>query len=242
MERSGQSPAPQRRFLDVAQGILASINAGDYARGAKLPGDRDLAAAHKVSRQTTREALLALELIGAITIRHGDGVYVSPPTAGVDPDNVLLNGEPRDVIESRCALEPITTRLAAARISNDQLARLQANVDEADRIGGDPAAFKRFMELGLDFHAALARCCGNDLLAEIVGQLVSVERHPLWVLVNEQALRSRSARLAQVEQHRGVVEALHARDVEKAEHRMRTHLTDLESAVFLGSPFATGGR
>jgi DNA-binding FadR family transcriptional regulator len=243
MERSDQSPEatsagpPQRRFLDVARAILASINVGEFGSTGRLPGDRDLAVAHGVSRSTAREALLALELIGAVVIRHGDGVYVAQAhSTSIDESRALLNGEPRDLIESRRVLEPMTTRLAAARITEDQLAELTDLVDEAERIGPDLAQFHRFAQVGFSFHAVLANFCGNALLAEFVGQLVSVEQHPLWVLVNEQALRSPSARLAQVTEHRAVIEALRGHDADHAESCMRSHLADLETLVFPSLP------
>lgn len=50
-----------------------SIAQGDYAAGDRLPPDREIAARTGVSRPTAREALLALELIGAVEVRHGDG-------------------------------------------------------------------------------------------------------------------------------------------------------------------------
>jgi DNA-binding FadR family transcriptional regulator len=239
MERSDQSPEaaptgpPQRRFLDVARAIQASINVGEFGPTGRLPGDRDLAVAHGVSRSTAREALLALELIGAVVIRHGDGVYVSQAhSTSIDESRALLNGEPRDLIESRRMLEPITTRLAAARITQEQVDQLAELVDEAERIGPDLTQFHRFAQVGFSFHAVLANFCGNALLSEFVEQLVSVEQHPLWVLVNEQALRSPSARLAQVTEHRAVIEALRAHDADKAEFCMRSHLADLETLVF----------
>jgi DNA-binding FadR family transcriptional regulator len=237
MERSDQS-APERRFIDVARTVLASINAGTYAPGGRLPGDRELASTYGVSRSTAREALLALELIGAIVVRHGDGVYVSTSgTARVDEHRTILDGEPRHLIESRRVLEPITTRLAAGRISPEQLDELTALVDEAQRLAPDLPAFRQFATVGFAFHAQLAKSSGNALLAEFVGQLVSVEQHPLWVLVNEQVLRSPAARLAQVAEHRAVIEALRAGDEAAAEACMHAHLSALEGTVF---PSGTG--
>lgn len=233
MDRSGQSVPAQRRYLDVAQSILASINVGEYVAGQRLPGDRDLASARGVSRQTAREALLVLELIGSVVIRHGDGVYVSVGSASiVDQANAILYTEPRNLIESRCLFEPITARLAAQRITDVQVEVLGAIVDESEQLTDDPRQFKRFMSLGLEFHAVLAKSCGNDLMGEMVGQLVNVEQHPLWVLVNEQALRTKTARLGQMAEHRAILLAVESRDPEKAEAEMRDHLVELQGYIF----------
>jgi DNA-binding FadR family transcriptional regulator len=236
MRRSDQSTTvAERRFVDVARTILASIHAGQYAPAARLPGDRELAVTYGVSRSTAREALLALELIGAIVVRHGDGVYVSTSgTARIDETSAILDGEPRHLIESRRVLEPITTRLAAGRITPEQLDHLTALVDEAERLAPDLTDFQPFTTVGFAFHSELAKCSGNALLAEFVGQLVSVEQHPLWVLVNEQVLRSPAARLAQVAEHRAVVDALRDHDESAAELCMHRHLFALEGSVFPG--------
>jgi DNA-binding GntR family transcriptional regulator len=39
----------------------------------------------------------------------------------------------------------------------------------------------------LQFHGDLAAASGNSLLAAIVAQLVNIEHHPLWALVNQRA-------------------------------------------------------
>jgi len=231
MERSDHSGPSKRRFVDVAYGVLASINAGEYVTGQRLPSDRELATAKGVSRQTVREALLVLELIGAISIRHGDGVYVSPPaTPDVDGDGAILFGDPRNVIESRRLLEPITTKMAAERITDTQVARLSELIGRQGS-SADPA----YAVLGLQFHAQLAMCCGNPMMGGIVEQLVNIERHPLWQLVNEQALRVPGARQSQQADHLAILAAVAAHDAERAELAMQTHLAELEAYLFAPS-------
>jgi DNA-binding FadR family transcriptional regulator len=233
MKSSGQFGASQRRFVEVAQTVLKSIMDGRYPRGQRLPPDRDLAAGLGVSRQTAREALLVLELIGAIVVRHGDGVYVSTnPNVRIDEDDVILNDEPRDLIESRSLLEPITTRLSAERVTDAEVGRLHELVDEAERIADDIMMFPRFREISFQFHAELAADCGSRILGEVVAQLVNVERHPLWVLINEQALLTTDARLGQVHEHRSVLAAIEAGDPARAEAEMRRHLVELERTIF----------
>jgi GntR family uxuAB operon transcriptional repressor len=215
----------------VAQAILAGIADGRFPRGSKLPADRDLAATLGVSRPTAREALLVLELIGAIDIKHGDGVYVSSAPMSIDEHDVILNGEPRDLIESRGLLEPVTTRLSAERISAEQLAELEDLVDRAEAAVHESHS-AQFREFGYLFHSRLAACCGNQLLGEVVAQLVNVERHPLWTLINDQALRTPAMRLEQVQQHRAVLQAIASGNGARAEQAMRSHLVELERTVF----------
>ncbi|MGY1705737.1 FadR/GntR family transcriptional regulator [Geodermatophilus sp. SYSU D00697] len=232
MQSSDQSRSG-RRYLVVAQTLLTQITSGEYVAGDRLPADRSIAETFGVSRATAREAQLALEVIGAVEVRHGDGVYVRWPPAQVGGvDGSPLDAPPRELIESRRSIEPVVAGLAATRIDSDTLAGLRRNLDEAAELVDDDAALPRFMAVGLQFHADLAPGCGNSLLADIVAQLVNAETHPLWTLVNQQAMRTREARLGQLREHRDVVAAIAAGDTSRAERAMSAHLRALDTAIF----------
>lgn len=190
---------------------------------------------YKVSRPTAREAFLALELLGAIEVRHGDGTFVSDGPVQVNSGgHSPLDVPPRELIESRAVIEPLSTALAAVRISADRLDQLSGYLDAQDELVSDQTRVPAFVELGLRFHADLAPGCGNSLLADIVGQLVNSEKHPLWVLVNQQGLPDAASRQRQVDEHRAVLDAVRSGDAVAAERAMRTHLGELSSAMFGG--------
>ncbi len=217
----------------MAQDLLAAIGQGRYPAGSRLPAEREIALRAGVSRPTAREALLVLELIGAVEVRHGDGTFVRGSQAFVGGvDGSPLDTPPRELIETRFTLEPMVTGLAARRITSDTLDAVRRNVDEAAELVSDSAALPRFIALGLQFHAEVAPGCGNALLADIVIQLVNVESHPLWALVNQQAMSSAAARENQITEHRAVVAAITAGDSTRAETAMRQHLLALKTAIF----------
>src|ERR1700754_1525250 len=138
MKRSDQ--LKPRLYLSVAQDLLAAMAAGEYVPDVRLPGDRDLAARLDVSRATVREAILALELIGAVEVRHGDGTYVRGPHAGVTGiEGSALDVAPRELIEARRSVEPVVASLAAVRIDAEALRGLTRDVDEATELVAEPA-------------------------------------------------------------------------------------------------------
>src|SRR6266540_4712405 len=53
------------------------IIAGEFAPGSKLPKERELAERLGLSRNSLREAVRALTLIGVLEPRQGDGTYVT---------------------------------------------------------------------------------------------------------------------------------------------------------------------
>lgn len=231
-DQSGSSS--RRRYLAVAEALLVAVARGEYRPGDRLPAERELATANGVSRPTAREALLALELIGAIEVKHGDGAYVTgaqPRIGGAAASP--LSVPPQELIETRSVLEPVVAGRAALRVTPEVIAGLERDLDEAAQLMTDPYHLPRFVSLGLQFHADLAAASGNSVLAGMVAQLVDVETHPLWALVNQQAVSSEEARRGQISEHRAIITAIAAGDVTPAEQAMRHHLLGLETAIFL---------
>jgi GntR family phosphonate transport system transcriptional regulator len=63
----------------VADSIERGIADGLYARGAKLPGEMEIADTYKVNRHTVRRALAALAERGLVRAERGSGTYVDAP-------------------------------------------------------------------------------------------------------------------------------------------------------------------
>lgn len=73
------SPRSAARYQAIAADLTAKIRAGEYAPGAALPPQRDLAAAYGVTLMTLRQALSLLSDDGLIVQQPGRGTYVAPP-------------------------------------------------------------------------------------------------------------------------------------------------------------------
>jgi allantoin racemase len=232
--------ASRRRYVEVAEQLLDAIASGEYPAGSRLPGDREIASMAGVSRPTAREAILALEIAGAVEVRHGAGVYVRDPARGSAGAAAAL-AAPHDLIEARLSIEPAAARLCAERATELDVAELGALLDEGEKVLAAGGPFSKLSELGLRFHAQLARCCGNSVLAGIVGCFVEAEEHPLWVLANELALRSAAAQQEQVREHRRILSAVAAGDAGTAAAEMSAHLQRLTGYLFGPSRAASAG-
>jgi DNA-binding FadR family transcriptional regulator len=231
---SSDSHSQQRRYLTVAQDLMSSIARGEYSPGDRLPSHGEVATAANVSRATAREALLALELVGSVEVRHGDGTFVRSLVTQIGGGrDAVLQGPPRDLIEARRSIEPMTAELAATRIDPDRVAQLSSYIDSAELLVDDASSVAEFVALGLRFHSELAPGCGNPLLADIVRQLVDVESHPLWALVNQRGMTTREARESQVREHRAILDAVASGDSAAAAAQMTHHLEDLDRAIFV---------
>ncbi|MBF9044086.1 UTRA domain-containing protein [Rhodobacterales bacterium HKCCE4037] len=71
------SEPKQARYLQLADALLAQIEAGDFAPGTALPPERTLAEMHGVSRVTVRSAIEQLSDRGLVEQRRGAGTFVT---------------------------------------------------------------------------------------------------------------------------------------------------------------------
>jgi GntR family transcriptional regulator len=66
-------------YIQIAEGLVAQIEAGELGLGDRLPPERDLSEQLGVNRMTLRRALRVLEAQGLIERRHGVGTYITAP-------------------------------------------------------------------------------------------------------------------------------------------------------------------
>ena len=73
----------------IMEQIAGMITSGQLKPGDKLPNERDLAELFGVTRSRIREALRALSLVGMLTIKPGDGSFVSEEGTKVPEETVM---------------------------------------------------------------------------------------------------------------------------------------------------------
>ena len=209
----------------VALQLAETIDTGHWKPGQKLPSEAELCQAMGVGRSTIREALKSLAFAGMVRMRAGGGTYVldgpNQLLKGVLRDGELHSGRDlRDICESRLILETALAALCAERASRAELKKLDKIVERMRSHLND--AGKRFMELDLDFHMAVAGACRNRILTKVLNEI----RRALhaWMEKSPESPGSRERALAH---HQRILEALQQRDSAKAERAMRRHLGDI---------------
>jgi GntR family transcriptional repressor for pyruvate dehydrogenase complex len=209
----------------VALQLAEMIKSGRWKPGEKLPSEAELCRAMGVGRSTIREALKSLAFTGMVWMRAGGGTYVSEGPQRL-LDGVLRNGEMetekdlRDICESRLILETALAAMCAERASAAEMKELRDLVEEMERhLDRDD---RRFMELDLTFHMTIAGACGNKILIKVLNEVRRALQQ--WMEKSPESPGSRERALVH---HRRILEALEARDPEKAERAMRRHLGDI---------------
>ncbi|SFF24693.1 FadR/GntR family transcriptional regulator [Blastococcus tunisiensis] len=225
----GSAPSNAGLFQPVAVGrisqaivdqVRALIRTGELAIGARLPSERELCERFGVSRVTVREALRVLEANGLIEIRVGSrgGAFVTAPTTGRIGEGItdLLSMSAlsaAEVTEARVVFELGVVPLVCERATDEELDELMALCDEAARAreGGTYTVTMSF-----DFHLRVAAAAHNPALVMLMRSL----REPVLMSLREAQHEGRQG----VAEHRTFVEAVRARDADRAQRVMAEHL------------------
>ena len=113
----------KRLYHSVADQIRQLITSGDFPPGSRLPGERELAKRFDVSRVTVREAEIALQARGYLSIKTGSGVHVLSPAA--QEAQSLPHISPFELTEARLLFESEAAALAARHIDDKTLVKLE---------------------------------------------------------------------------------------------------------------------
>lgn len=206
--------------------IRELILSGELAPGDRLPAEPELAALVGVSRNSLREAVRALAQAKVLDVRRGDGTYVT----SLEP-RLLLGGmafvtdllQERtllEVFEVRRLLEPAATGLAAARIDDETVAELRADLEQM----GGSSDIEQLVELDVEFHRRIVHAAGNATLESILDALASrALRARIW-----RGISGKSAEGWTLAQHALIVEALADRNVVFAMAASTVHVTASE--------------
>ena len=153
--------------------IRSMIADGSLGPGDRLPPEHELAERLGVSRGSLREAVRALAQINVLSVRRGDGTYVT----GLEPRELLagmafaidlLQGRKLDeILEVRRLLLPQAVGLAAERVTSAQLDRMR-DVVHALEGTTDPDVIA---ELHVEFHAIISEATANEALTSILDAL-----------------------------------------------------------------------
>lgn len=199
-----QAGAPTTKlYQQIARAIAAAIADGRYARGDRLPSERELAEEFSVSRPTIRDAMIALEFQGLVEARPGSGVYVAAATpAANETDEPGVSA--LAIAEAQRLFEGEACALAAVCITEDQLASLDLLLQQMSQADDTE-------RLEQDFHLTIARGSGN---AAIVSGI-----EDLWAM--RPRMRSPSEHL--VDEHRQILAALRAHDSKAARLALHAH-------------------
>ena len=213
----------KRLYHSVADQIMQLITSGEFPPGSRLPGERELAERFDVSRVTVREAEIALQARGYLSIKTGSGVHVLNPAA--QETESLPHISPFELTEARLMFESEAAALAARHIDDKTLAKLEELVQRMS--SKNPADEQDSQLADQEFHLAIAAASGNAVVRYAVETLWKLRtkvpeiRQVHAAICAEEDARDRGA------EHAEILEALKARNPAQSRTAMQNHFRRL---------------
>tara|TARA_Y100001001_G_scaffold161085_2_gene184868 strand:- start:219 stop:875 length:657 start_codon:yes stop_codon:yes gene_type:complete len=211
--------------MTLAEKVFTELTTA-IVRGELRPGDRlseqTLVERYGGSRAPMREAIQRLEARNLVKrVPHAGARVVS-----------LTTTELRDIYEVRLELECMACRLAATRMTDDEIQELYALLKEHEDSIAAEQGLAYYQKAGdLDFHYRIIKGSKNSRLYQMLcGDLYHIVR-----MYRYQTSTSSKRPPQALQEHKRIVEAIAARDAELAELLMRRHIqtsiTNLETRL-----------
>ncbi len=218
-----------RIYEDIISRIRSMVEKGALNAGDRLPSERELSAAFKVSRPSVREALKTLESHGYLEIRQGEGTFISrnPIENFVEPLAAVILTEKEyqiQILEMRRLIEPQIASLAAERATKDEMSRMEMalNLQREMVMRGETGA-----DLDKIFHYLIAQAAKNRILMRIIDTATDLfsENRKRYLQFAEMPEKS-------VRHHRQIYSAIYVGDSALAADVMNVHLDDIHETLF----------
>ncbi|KUO70432.1 MAG: GntR family transcriptional regulator [Desulfosporosinus sp. BRH_c37] len=219
-------------YEQIVDQIGLLVAEGQLKPGDRLPSERELVERFQVSRASIREAISALEMMGLIEVRAGEGTYIRQ----VNIDSVVAplawmlfieKDTDLELYEVRKILEVQAVGIAAERVQEDELRDMSEVLEvmrmdlEIDRLGEEADHY---------FHYAIARATHNKILIRLMNTISDTM---------QKALKSSRSRLYEdkssperlYQEHCSLFEAIKNHNVLMAQQLMLDHLVGVETQL-----------
>jgi GntR family transcriptional regulator, transcriptional repressor for pyruvate dehydrogenase complex len=210
--------------------IKDSIINGSIKPGEKLSTEKELMEQFQVSRIPLREAMKRLEASGLVKINPGTGMYVRKLTSKGMSEHLsmllrLQKTSLNELTESRILFEPNIAKLAAERITELDIIKLEKNIQLASSLIESKCSAS---ETNIAFHALVAQATHNTVVALSMETFFSVLTEMTINEINSLETRLEISRQA-VKAHIHLLSALKEKDPKKSYQLMLDDILNVQS-------------
>ncbi len=211
-DSTDKSSLRERVFQTIRQSILE----GKYKPGDTL---RESAIANelKVSRTPVREAIRQLQLEGLVRSIPNKETVV----CGITEEDV------HDIFLVRDKLEGVAGRLAAERITQEELEKME-EIIELTEFYASKGDLSRLESLDHTFHDAIYNATKSKIIKHVLSDF-----HTYIQQVRKKSMATPGRVNYLIEEHRGIYEAIKNRDGDKAEELINAHLKKVTNNIHL---------
>jgi GntR family transcriptional repressor for pyruvate dehydrogenase complex len=226
MKRTHKTVTPVERTkltASVFEQLLSYVVKGEWRAGDRIPPERNLCQQLGIARTSLREALKAMELVGMLDSRVGDGTFVCPRSeffsrpllwsfTGTDHEEL------QEIMEARTIIEENLAGLAAERGTEEQIEEIGRAVQlMRDCIVREDS----ILDADMAFHLAVSSAAHNEVLRNAVRLLRNLTRQ--WIHFK---LMMPSVPEIVLKRHVAIYRAIAGRKATVARKAMRLHLEE----------------
>jgi GntR family transcriptional repressor for pyruvate dehydrogenase complex len=215
----------------VLHSLRNHIEANNLKPGERLPTEQEFSEELGVSRSTIRGALGILEAIGVIKRGPKTGAVLQEADLELlgEVTQFLLrsHSDLEQLFEARRTLETALMPLVVQHATEEDFLKMEKSVEEMVRSVENGGLGT---EGDIAFHHALLHAAGNSLLMQFGALIQEFLKEPRTRLFLDPGELPTSMR-----DHLAIIEALRARDVQRAQQEMERHLSVYNDRVFKGT-------
>jgi GntR family transcriptional repressor for pyruvate dehydrogenase complex len=209
---------------DIYRKLVSHIIRGVWKPGTRIPAERQLGQLLGVGRASLREALKALEIMGLIETRLGDGTYVCqrseflarPLLWAITSSSAT---EIQELVEARKLIETELSGLAAERATADDLKEIGAHLDRMEHSIQKQA---EFLQADIDFHLAIGQAAHNSILMNALNLIRNLLQQWIGSTLQVPGVSDKA-----LEHHKAIFFAIAKKNVAAARAAMLAHLEEM---------------
>lgn len=200
----------EERYGLILDKVISMIYDLNIRSGDKMFSENRLAKALNVSRANVREIYSALNILGILESRRGEGTFFRGADNSIIFKILMLviyddSADVSEIMEVRKIIEIGIAEKAAVNRSQEDVRKLKKCINDMENCSDG----NRLSELDNELHSIIGRACGNTLLSnmsEIISSLVirSIREHWNYILSD----KKRDTKQITFEQHKELAEAI----------------------------------
>ncbi len=212
---------PRRLPDEVAVSITGAIESGQLRPGDRLPTEAELSRRFGVARTVVREAISLLRYDGMVDSRRGVGAFVTDPAQRsafrISPACFEKRKQIVQLLQLRTGVQAGASALAAENRTDAQMDEILSLFNEmcAADAQGAAIALELRVDTELTLYRRITEASGNPYYAEVVAMIEANIQNNLRSAFLKNAAASEFGPDI-IDEHRAVIDALIARDVEAA--------------------------
>lgn len=220
-------------YEEIVDQIRQLLIDGQIKPGDKLPSERELIESFKVSRSSIREALSALEMMGILEVRTGEGTFIRH----IRPESMMASlawslyldkGSILEMLEVRKMIEVQAVGYAAERATDREINQLSETLDKMKNNLENMGSISE--KADMMFHYTIAVATHNKITIKLMDTISDNLQHLIHA-TRPKLYEGKYTPELLYNEHEKIYNAIRSKDSEEARRQMIKHLNGVENEI-----------